>query len=87
MSYEDREIEIEYEPIQANGNSDPSNPLHVIEYNMWILGKAFEWVRGLDTDGILDNGQELKSMIKSSFKQIREMQSVISSLNNEKPSK
>ena len=72
------EFEIEYEPMDVSNNSDVSNPLHVIEYNIWLIQLGFDWMEKMDIDERAANGKQITNMIKNAFMQITEMQNVVS---------
>ena len=72
------EFEIEYEPMDISNNSDVSNPLHVLEYNIWLIQLGFEWMEKMDIDERAANGKQITNMIKNAFMQITEMQDVVS---------
>ena len=72
------EFEIEYEPMDISNNSDVSNPLHVIEYNIWLIQLGFDWMEKMDIDERAANGKQITNMIKNAFMQITEMQNVVS---------
>jgi len=72
---------VEYEPMDISNNSDPQNPLHVIEYSLWLIQLGYDWMKDMDIDERAVNGKQITNMIKNAFQQITEMQNALSKMN------